>query len=129
MEFIIDIIQLIGLLVVIPIFILMCIDTLTTLMVTISHSDYRTILDDVEFKVDEVKYLIPTEGSKTGIHFICEIPNMFDEDEGIVYKLLYRITDRLMLYKYQIILKNNLRIRVPIWSKNHKIIKGLLENH
>ena len=82
MEFIIDILQLIGFLIVAPITALILIDALTTIVITNSHSDFKSILDDVEFMVEYGEYtmLFPIKGSDTKIQFISKIPNIFNDN-------------------------------------------------
>lgn len=125
MEFIIDILQLIGFLIVAPITALILIDALTTIVITNSHSDFKSILDDVEFMVEYGEYtmLFPIKGSDTKIQFISKIPNIFNDN---IDKISYKIMNVVSLYRYQIILKNNIRIRVPIWSKTHSDINRIL---
>ena len=125
MEFIIDILQLIGFLIVAPITALILIDALTTIVITNSHSDFKSILDDVEFMVEYGEYtmLFPIKGSDTKIQFISKIPNIFNDN---IDKISYKIMNVVSLYRYQIILKNNIRIRGPIWSKTHNDINRIL---
>lgn len=125
MEFIIDILQLIGFLIVAPITALILIDALTIIVITNSHSDFKSILDDVEFMVEYGEYtmLFPIKGSDTKIQFISKIPNIFNDN---IDKISYKIMNVVSLYRYQIILKNNIRIRVPIWSKTHSDINRIL---
>lgn len=125
MEFIIDILQLIGFLIVAPITALILIDALTTIVITNSHSDFKSILDDVEFMVEYGEYtmLFPIKDSDTKIQFISKIPNIFNDN---IDKISYKIMNVVSLYRYQIILKNNIRIRVPIWSKTHSDINRIL---
>lgn len=128
MELIIDIIQLISLLVVVPIVMLVLIDILTTIAVTNSHSKYKGIMTNIQFTVENGIYpiLLPNKDTETQIRFICKIPNPFDA-VGIISSVLYHTMNIVSLYKYQIILKNNIRIRVPMWSKEHREIKKLIK--
>jgi hypothetical protein len=130
MEIIVDILQLIGFLVVAPIIILFSIDILTTIAVTVSHFKYKGIMNDIQFTVEDGIYpiLLPNKDTKTQIRFICKIPNPFD-DVGIIGSVLYHTMNIVSLYKYQIILKNNIRIRVPIWSKTHSDINRILKSN